>query len=169
MKKRWLWLRLLVLLVPLLLAGCGSAEPGAVQRMVESVAKASEEGLNRRNLAEVEKYFATVEEGGNEAGLQETQQALRQFAASLTASDRIQFHSFNVESVEVHEDGGLARATYRLHLSVIRDSIVIFGAVVTQDLALVRTPRGWRISGGDTPQLSEVTGQWPPRGAQSSQ
>jgi hypothetical protein len=169
MKQRWIWFRLLVLLVPLLLAGCGSAEPGAVQRMVENVAKATEEGLNRRSLAEVDKYFATVEEGGNEAGLQETQQALRQFAASLTASDRIQFHSFDVTDVAVHESGGLARATYRLHLSVIRDSTVIFGVVVVQDLALIKTPRGWRISGGDTPQLSEVTGQWPPRGIQAGQ
>jgi hypothetical protein len=135
---------------------------------VENVAKASEEGLNRRSLAEVEKYFATTEEGANEAGLQETQQALRQFAASLTSRERIQFHSFDVADVAVHEDGGLARVTYRLHVSILRDSIVIFGAVVTQDLALIKRPRGWRIS-GDTARLSEVTGQWPPPGAQNSQ
>jgi hypothetical protein len=168
MKKLRHWFCLFVLVVPLLIAACGSAESSMVQQTVENMAKATEGGLNRHSLAEAEKYFATVEEGGNAAGLQETQQALRQFAASLTGRERIQFHSFDVQSVEVHEDGGLARVTYRLHFSILRDSLVIYGAVVTQDLALVKTPRGWRISGGDAPQLSEVTGQWPPPGMQSS-
>jgi predicted small secreted protein len=167
--RRHCWLVLIVLMAPFLLAGCGSTDQGAVQQTVETVAKATESGLNRRSLAEAEKYFATVEEGGNAAGLQETQQALHQFAASLTSRERIQFHSFDVKSVEVHEGGGLARVTYQLHFSILRDSLVIYGAVVTQDLAMIKTPRGWRISGGDTPQLSEVTGQWPPPGTQSSQ
>ena len=160
----------MVLIVPLLVAaGCGSGGQGAIQRTVENVAKAVEAGLHSRSLTEVEKYFATAEEGDNEASLQETQQALRQFAASLTSQERIQFHRFDVESIEVHEDGGLARVTYRLHFSILRDSLVIYGAMMTQDLALVKTMRGWRISGGYSPQLSEVTGQWPPRGAQGSQ
>ena len=167
--RRRFWLVLIVMVAPLLLAGCGSADQGAVQRTVENVVKATEAGLNRRSLAEVEQYFATAQEGANQAGLQETQQALRQFAASLTSRERIQFHSFDVEGVEVHEDGGLARVTYRLHFSILRDSTVIYGAVMMQDLALVKSPRGWRISGGDTPQLSQVTGQWPPRSVQTGQ
>ncbi len=52
---------------------------------------------------------------------------------------------------------------YRLHLSVLHNGQVIFGANVTQNLALLRTPRGWRISGGDAPQLEDVRGGWPPR------
>jgi hypothetical protein len=166
--KRWIWISLVVLVAPLLLAGCGTSGQ-AVRSTVERTAQAAEAGLSRRNLQEVEGYFATKEEGANEAGMKETLDALAGFAASLTSSDRVQIHRFDVTDVSVHEGDGLARATYRLHLSVIRDSTVIFGAVVDQDLALVRTPRGWRISGGDTPQLSEVTGQWPPRSVQVSQ
>jgi hypothetical protein len=166
--KRWIWLSLSVWAAALLLAGCGGSNQ-AVRSTVERTAQAAEAGLNRRNLQEVERYFATKEEGANEAGIKETLEALAGFAASLTGSDRVQFHRFDVTDVSVHESDGLARVTYRLHLSVIRDSIVIFGAVVNQDLALVRTPRGWHISGGDTPQLSEVTGQWPPRSVQISQ
>jgi hypothetical protein len=164
--SRWIWISLVTLAAPLLLAGCGGSNQ-AVRTTVERMAQAAEAGLNRRNIQEVEGYFARQDEGANEAGMQETQQALAGFSASLTSRDRVQFHSFDVTGVAVHESDGLARVSYRLHLSVIRDSTVIFGAVVKQDLALVRTPRGWRISGGDTPQLSEVSGQWPPRSAQA--
>ena len=75
----------------------------------------------------------------------------------------VQIHSFNIEDVEVHEDGGLARVTYRMHLSVIRGGAATFTIRFTQNLAVLRTPRGWRISGGDTPQIEETTGIWPPR------
>jgi len=53
--------------------------------------------------------------------------------------------------------------TYRLHFSVIRDGQAIFGADATQNIALLKTQRGWRISGGDVPQLEQVIGNWPPR------
>lgn len=168
MRKSWICFTLLVLVMAMVLAGCGGSERN-VRSTVERLAQTTEAGLNRRNLQEVERYFATPAEGANAAGIIETLEALRGFAASLTGRDRVQFHSFNVTDVAVHESDGLARVSYRLHLSVLRDSTVIFGTVVNQDLALIRTPRGWRISGGDTPQLSEVTGQWPPRSVQAGQ
>lgn len=168
MRKPWICFTLLMLVMAMLLAGCGGSNRN-VRSTAERLAQATEAGLNRRNLQEVERYFATPAEGANTAGIKETQAALRGFAASLTGRDRVQFHSFNVTDISVHESDGLARVSYRLHLSVIRNSTVIFGAVVDQNLALVRTARGWRISGGDTPQLSEVTGQWPARSVQAGQ
>jgi ketosteroid isomerase-like protein len=81
---------------------------------------------------------------------------------------RVQVHTFDVQEVAVHEQGNLARATYRLHLSVLRDGQVAFGFVATQNLALARTGRQWRISGGDQAQLSDVIGEWPLPRRQSS-
>lgn len=151
----------------LLLAACSNAD-SVVRRTVEDAAKAVEGSFDLRSLDDVEPFFTTTSEGANEAGLEETWGALQRFADSLPSSDRVQFHSFEVQNVEVHEEAKLAKVTYRLHLSVLRGSEVMFGVVVTQNLALLNTPRGWRISGGDTPQLSEITGQWPPLGSQSS-
>jgi hypothetical protein len=55
--------------------------------------------------------------------------------------------------------GGEERAVRR----VIRDGQAIFSANATQNIALLKTQRGWRISGGDVPQLEQVIGNWPPR------
>jgi hypothetical protein len=136
-----------------------------VQKTVEDAAATVERALNRGDLTAVAPLFATAAEGANEAGLDETWRALRQFGENLSAAERVQFHSFSVRDVEVHQraPGGIpvARATYRLHMSVLRDGQVTYGAAVEQNLALLKTSRGWRISGGDQPRLSEVVGQWP--------
>jgi len=83
--------------------------------------------------------------------------------AQLPNSSAVQFHSFDILAIEVHEDAGLAKVTYRLHFSVIRNGQAIFSAKATQSIALLKKPRGWRISGGDAPQLEDVTGAWPPQ------
>ena len=62
----------------------------------------------------------------------------------------------------MHEDAELASVTYQMHLSVIRGGAAVFTVRFTQDLAALRTLRGWRISGGDTPKIEETTGIWPP-------
>ena len=138
-------------------------EERAVRNVVEEVQAAALTGLNRRSANALDEYFATVTEGAQAAGLTETQQAYKGFVAQLSSNDTVQFHSFNIQAVEVHEQANLARVTYRLHLSVIRNGLVIFGAKATQSLALLKAPRGWRISGGDLAQLEDVIGVWPPR------
>ena len=148
--------------IGLALTGCASSEL-LVRQTVEQAAQTVEAGLNRRDVSAVDAYFATLDEGAIQTGLEQTREALGQFGSGLTASDQAQFHSFKVESVAVHESGNLARATYRLHFSIVRGGTIVFGAVVVQNLALVKTSRGWRISGGDVPQLSDVRGEWPPR------
>ena len=141
----------------------GGGEEQAVRGLVEEVQTAALAGLNRRSANALDEYFATVAEGAQAAGLTQTQQAYKDFVAGLTSNDSVQFHSFNIQTVEIHEEANLAEVTYRLHFSVLRNGQVIFGAKATQDLALLKTPRGWRISGGDAAQLEEVIGTWPPR------
>jgi len=145
-----------------LLVGC-STEEGAVRSVVDQVRAAALTGLNSRDPNALDSYFATVEEGAQAAGLAETQQAYKNFIAQLSAGDTVQFHSFDMQAVEVHEDAGLAKVTYRLHFSVVRNNTAVFSARATQSLALLKTPRGWRISGGDAPQIENLLGSWPPR------
>jgi hypothetical protein len=135
-------------------------EDQAVRRLVEEIQATALTGLNRHSANVLDEYFATVAEGAQAAGLSQTQQAYQDFVAGLTSNDSVQFHSFDIQTVEVHEEAGLAKVTYRLHLSVIRNGVVIFGAKTTQDLALLKTPRGWRISGGDAAQFEDVIGTW---------
>ena len=120
------------------------------------------DGINRRNPNALDSYFATVAEGARETGLTQTQEAYRNFVGEMS-SESVQIHSFKIEDVEVHDDDGLARGTYQMHLSVIRGGAAVFTIRFTQNLAVLRTPRGWRISGGDTPRIEETMGIWPPR------
>jgi len=147
----------------LLVFGLRGALERAVRTTVQEAASATEAGVNRRDLSAVEPFFATPAEGANLVGLGQTIGQLRTFTTHLDAGDQLQVHSFQIQSVAVHKSGGLARATYRLHFSVERGGAAVYTAVVSQNLALLNTPRGWRISGGDQPQLSDVVGAWPPR------
>lgn len=165
--KRWIFLTLLLIAVAGLLAACGGAEAN-VRKTIEEFAAAIEDGLNQGDLAQVQSFFVTETEGANTDGLTNTWQALQTFSQGLNNSTRVQVHSFEVQEVAVHEQGNLARATYRLHLSVLRDGQVAFGFVATQNLALMRTGGQWRISGGDEAQLTDVIGQWPLPSAQFS-
>ena len=162
--RRWWWLWASLALGGVLIAlGVRTTPDGAVRKTVEDAAQAAAISVSQRDLSAVEPFFATIAEGANLAGLGQTLGQLRMFATHLNAGDQVQFHSFQVPSVAVHESGGLARATYRLHFSLVRGGTALYTAVVTQNLALLKTPRGWRISGGDQAQLSDVTGEWPLR------
>jgi hypothetical protein len=156
-----LWQLIVLLGVTLTLAACDRSA-FTVSTTVENAARATETALaGDRDLSTVQPFFAKLEDGANPAGLNETWGALERFAASLDNSTRVQFHSFDVVNTKVHENGGLATAGYRLHMSLLRDGEVTFSAVVTQNLALLKKNGNWTISGGDAPQLTEVQGQWP--------
>jgi hypothetical protein len=133
-----------------------------VRRLMNEVQTPALSGLNRRDPTALDEYFVTVAEGAQAAGLAETQQAYQAFVAQLPGNNAVQAHSFDILTLEVHEDAGLADVAYRLHFSVIRGGQAIFNAKATQTVALLRTPRGWRLMGGDAPQLEDVTGNWPP-------
>lgn len=160
--------KVIALVVLLVLAGAiwlsrRGGEELAVREVVNEVQTAALAGLNRRNPEALDVYFATVEEDAQAAGLAETQEAYQAFVATLTQNNTVQFHSFEIDAIEVHEEAGLARVTYRLHFSIVRGGQALFSARARQNLALLRTPRGWRISGGDAVQLEEVVGAWPPQ------
>ena len=161
--RKWIWIVALAVALGLvgLVSQRGNSE-GDIRRLIENAQTAALDGINRRNPNALDTYFATFAEGAQETGLAETQAAYKNFVARMSDGS-VQIHSFNIEDVEVHEDGGLARVTYRMHLSVIRGGAATFTIRFTQNLAVLRTPRGWRISGGDTPQIEETTGIWPPR------
>lgn len=133
-----------------------------VRNLIDEVQSAALAGLNDRDPDALNEYFATEAEGAQVAGLAETLQAYRAFATQLPDKATVQFHSLEVTAVEVHEEANLARVTYRLHFSVIRGGLAIFSAKAIQNLALLETARGWRISGGDAVQLEDVAGNWPP-------
>lgn len=138
-------------------------EERAVRRVIDDVQTAALKGLNSRDPNVLDDYIATEAEGAQAAGLAETQQAYKNFVTQLPDNSIVQFHSFGLQALEVHEQAGLAKVTYRLHFSVIRDGQAIFSADATQNIALLKTQRGWRISGGDVPQLEQVIGAWPLR------
>ena len=137
------------------------AEEQAVRGVIQDVQAAALRGLNQRQPNALDNYFATEAEGAVAPCLIETRQAYKDFVAQLPGDNAVQFHSFDILAIEVHEDAGLAKVTYQLHFSVLRDGQAIFGARATQDVALLKTPRGWRISGGDAAQLENVLGSWP--------
>jgi hypothetical protein len=140
-------------------------EERAVRRVIDEIQSAALSGLNQRHPDALDEYFATEAEGAQAAGLTETQQAYKDFVSQLPGNNAVQFHSFDIAALEAQktrEDAGLAKVTYRLHFSVLRNGQAIFSARATQNIALLKTPRGWRIMGGDAPQLEDVTGNWPP-------
>ena len=161
--KKWIWIASItvVVIAVILLSQRGNSERD-IRRLIQDAQTAALDGINRRNPNALDTYFATVADGAQENGLAETQEAYKNFIVQMSG-ESVQIHSFNIEDIEVHEDGGLARVSYQLHLSVIRSGAAVFTVRFTQNLAVLRTPRGWRISGGDTPQIEETTGIWPPR------
>ena len=161
--KRIVGLGILVVLI----VGVGwlvqrGADERVVRRVLGDVQAAALGGLNSRNAGALDDYFATVAEGAQAAGLAETQQAYKDFVGQLPGNNAIQIHSFDITTLEIHKEAGLAKVTYRLHFSVLRGGQAIYSATATQNIAMLKTPRGWRISGGDTPQIADVTGNWPP-------
>ena len=162
--KQWWWLlaglAISGLLVAFVLRGTSES---VVRTTLQEAVRVTEVGLNRGDLNDVEPFFATTSEGANLAGLGQTLGLLRMVANHLNTGDQVQIHRFEVPSVAVHESDGLARATYRLQFSIVRGGTAIYSADVTQNVALLKTAQGWRISGGDQPQLSDILGTWPPR------
>lgn len=119
------WLAMITLAV--LVIGGGwlltrGSDERAVRQVMDEVQTAALVGLNRNNPNALDGYFATEAEGAVAAGLQLTQTAYKDFVNALPGSNMVQFHSFDLRAVAMHESGGLARVTYRLHFSVIRNN-----------------------------------------------
>jgi hypothetical protein len=153
------------------LSACQTPDESAVRQVVTDTERASADAFNGTgNATAVEQYFATPEEGANPLGMENTRD---RFLAALqeqgTGSLRIQLQNFQITSVQVDSGVGQARVTYQVY-AIITQNGRVTRLTVTQDLALRKTPtRGWRINGGDKPQLSlrmrsEVPAGWSRRG-----
>lgn len=158
MKRVFALLALLILVAALGLVLQGKAEERAVREILAEAQIDALAGLNRRNPQMLDAYFATVAEGAQPVGLAKTEQAYRVFVAQLPDNSTFQVHSFDMSSPEVHKEAGLARVTYQLHFGLLRGGATLFSAKATQNLALLKTARGWRISGGDALQLEDISG-----------
>lgn len=163
MRKLSLLLVLLAVVGAVWLVRGRSSNERVLRRLMDEVQTAALIALNGSDSNGLDVYFATEAEGAQAVGLGEVKQAFKTFVSQLPNDSAVQFHSFDLDEVEVHQSDGLARVSYRLHFSVIRGNTAIYSAKATQNLALLRTPRGWRISGGDITKLEKVVGTWPPR------
>lgn len=162
--KKILWLVIIAVAVATIAAlGQPEWDEGVVRGVVEEAARAALDGVNRRNPNAINRYFASVDEGAQADGLSETQDAYRAFIGQLPSDMTPQLHSLDIETVEVHNEAGLARVSYSAHVSFVRGMAAIYTATLRQNVALMKTDRGWLISGGDALQLDDITGTWPVR------
>lgn len=158
--KKWFILGTLIELLALVLAACASSDESGVRGVVIGADRAMEEAFNGKgDIAAVEQYFATADEGANPAGLLNTRDSLRKaFDDHSRGSTLIEFSNFRITQLQVHSSAGLAKVTYQIDARMVHNGN-ISTVTVTQDLALLRTKtRGWRISGGDAAQVSNVVG-----------
>jgi len=162
--KKILWLVIIAGAVATVAAlGQPKSDKGVVRGVVEEAARTAIDGVNGRNPSAINRYFASIEEGAQAGGLSETQEPYRAFVGQLPSGMTAQLHSLDIEAVEVHDEAGLARVSYSAHVSLIRGGAAIYTATLRQNVALMKTDRGWLISGGDALQLDDITGTWPVR------
>lgn len=157
----------LVILIPILslfvFAACaGNADENEVRGIVGNFEQTLEDAIaGKGNPAGLDAYFATVADGANEQGLVNTRNA---YAKLLDDHDSgvslVQLSDFRITDVQMHQSSGLAKVTYELKIRIVHGSDQ-GTARLTQDLALLKTSRGWRISGGDPWRYSDVVGMLP--------
>lgn len=161
--KKLFMLALLVSALPFVLAGCaGNADETAVRGTVTSFEQTLENVVaGKAKVAALDDYFATAAEGANAQGLVDTHDAFVQMVNDhVSGVSLLQLSNFRITTVQMHSSGGLARVTYQVDIKIVHGTQQ-GTATKTQDLALLKTPRGWRISGGDPWRYTNVVGTLP--------
>lgn len=159
--KRLLMLLPIVLL--LILAACaGNPEENAVRGTVSAFERTLEDAIaGKAKPAALDDYFATAADGAIAPGLVNTRDAFREMLNNhVNGVSLVQLSNFRITNVEVHQSAGLAKVTYQLDIRLVHGTQQ-GTATLTQDLALLKTPRGWRISGGDPWGYNNVVGTLP--------
>ncbi len=158
--------RLLILLPFLLLftiAACaGNSDENEVRGIVGNFERTLESAIGgNAKPAALEAYFATIADGANEQGLVNTRDAYASMLNNhVSGASLVQLSNFRITNVEVHQSSGLAKVTYQMDIRIVHGTNQ-GTATLTQDFALLKTPRGWRISGGDPWRYSNVVGTLP--------
>ncbi|MCC7165645.1 MAG: nuclear transport factor 2 family protein [Anaerolineae bacterium] len=157
----------LMMLLPfvllLILAACaGNPDENAVRGTVGNFERTLEEVIaGKAKPATLDDYFATPGEGANDQGLLNTRDAFRKMLNDhVNGVSIVQLSNFRITKTDVHESGGLAKVTYQVNIRLVHGTQQ-GTATLTQDLALLKTPRGWRISGGDPWRYNNVVGSLP--------
>lgn len=157
------FLILCALTLSLWLAACaGTPSENAVRSAVVNFERALQDTIaGKAKLAAMDDYFATTADGANAQGLVNTQTAFQTMIENhVSGMSLVQFSNLRLTAVEVHESDGLAKVTYQMDIRIVHGTQE-GTATLTQDLALLKTPRGWRISGGDPWRYSNVVGTLP--------
>lgn len=165
MTSRSPWLLRAVVLALLLLSACGSDAPApepvarAAERspaqVVQAAAQAFVAAYNEDEpLAQFDALFATPAQGGDAAGLIQTQAAAHAIFDRRAPDAQLQLRSFAVTAQQVDQPRGLATVQYRAEVSIVADGSAVDAAVVVQDVALVRRNGTWLIAGGDQPRVT---------------
>lgn len=153
----------LIAILPFVLAACaGSPDENAVRGTVANFEQTLENVIaGKAKDTALDDYFATVADGANEQGLVNTRDAFHKMVEEhVSGASLVQLSNFRITDVQVHQGGGLARVTYQVDVKFVHGTQQGTGTK-TQDLALLKTPRGWRISGGDPWRYSNVVGTLP--------
>ncbi len=162
MKKIFITAMFLAIL-PLVLAACvGNPDETAVRGTVATFEQTLEDVIaGKAKVVVLDDYFATPADGANAQGLVNTRDAFRQMVQDhVSGASLVQLSNFRITDVQVHQSGGLAKVTYQVDVKFVHGTQQGTGTK-TQDLALLKTPRGWRISGGDPWRYSNVVGTLP--------
>lgn len=151
-----------VLLLFVLAACAGTPDENAVRGTVGTFISTLQDGIaGKAKPAALDDYFATVADGANEQGLVNTRDAFMDMLGNhVSGASLVQLSDFRITNVEVHQSGGLAKVTYQMNIRIVHGTEQ-GTATLTQDLALLKTARGWRISGGDPWRYSNVVGTLP--------
>jgi hypothetical protein len=159
--KRLLMLLPFVLL--LILAACASnPDENAVRGTVGNFERTLEDAIaGKVKAVALDAYFATAADGANAQGLVNTRDAFREMLNDhVNGQSLVQLSNFRITNVEVHQSSGLAKVTYQADIRLVHGTQQ-GTATLTQDLALLKTPRGWRISGGDPWRYNNIVGTLP--------
>lgn len=163
MIKGWFPLGVGLAIVSLALSACGGTpDETAVRGTVSTFEQTLENVIaGKAKVAALDDYFATPAEGANEQGLTNTREAYASMLNNhVSGVSIVQLSNFRITNVEVHQSGGLAKVTYQMDIRIVHGTNQ-GTATLTQDFALLKTPRGWRISGGDPWRYSNVVGTLP--------
>lgn len=154
---------LLALLMLMILAACaGNPDENAVRGTVGNFAGTLQDAIaGKAKPAALDAYFATLADGANEQGLANTRDAFANMLNNhVSGTSLVELSNFRITNVQVHQSDGLAKVTYQMNIRIVHGTEQ-GTATLTQDLALLKTPRGWRISGGDPWRYSNVVGMLP--------
>jgi len=156
-------LPLLPIVLFLIVAACArNPDENEVRGTVSNFERTLEDAIaGKTKPAALDDYFATTADGANAQGLVNTRDAfLEMLNDHVNGVSLVQLSNFRITNVEVHQSAGLAKVTYQVDIRLVHGTQQGTG-ILTQDLALLKTPRGWRISGGDAWRYSNVVGTLP--------